>query len=175
MQDPHGKLQDILDELPQEIEKLCTCGFTSQQLTEGEFQCLSQPDEVTYRARLSGTTSRSNADIVADIEEWIASGEANIKVQGVRRSLDSTCLPVAVETFDAQECGMGEIEGQTNITSPSIDETLDTQSDNSVVAVTAVSGVVAVLVVLIIAVTLSVLFTVVLVLRHRRAELPIQR
>ncbi len=171
-----AKLQDIPERLSAEIEQLCGCGFTSGHITLGEFQCLSQPDEVTYRARLSGTTSRSSADIVADIEEWIASGEATLNVQGVRRSLDSTCLPVAVEKFDSQECRVVEPSTTDEPPPPSpavepspTDEgsdtgTADTQSDNTAAVV---GGVVAVVVVLIVAIT--ILLIVMLFLRRRRA------
>ncbi len=177
-----AKLQDIPERLSAEIEQLCGCGFTSGHITLGEFQCLSQPEEVTYRARLSGTTSRSSADIIADIEEWIASGEATLNVQGVRRSLDSTCLPVAVEKFNSQECGVVEPSATDEPPPPSptvepspTDEgsdtgTADTQSDNTAAIV---GGVVAV--VLIIAITVIVLVVAVLVLRRRRAELSIHR
>ncbi len=125
---PTGKLESILEELPQEIEKLCGCGFTSQQLTQGEFQCLSQLEEVTYRARLSGTTSTSNANIIADIEEWVTSGGASLVVQGVRRPLDSTCRPVAVESFSAQECGEGGTP-LTDATPPTTEETPPTTDE----------------------------------------------
>ncbi len=75
----------------------------------------------------------------------------------MRRSLDSTCLPAAVEEFDSQECGLDT--GST-----------DTQSDNTAAVV---GGVVAV--VLIIAITIIVLVVAVLVLRRRRAELSIHK
>ncbi len=150
------KLQDVLVGLSAEIEQLCGCGFTSGHITLGEFECLSQPDEVTYRARLSGTTSGSSADIIADIEEWIASGEATLNVQGVRRSMDSTCLPVAVEEFDSQECGLDT--GST-----------DTQSDN----IAAIVGGVVAAVAAVLTVAITVLVITILFVRRRRAKLPI--
>ncbi len=176
-----AKLQDILERLSAEIEQLCACGFTSGHITLGEFQCLSQPDEVTYRARLSGTTSRSSADIVANIEEWIASGEATLNVQGVRRSLDITCLPVAVEKIDSQECGVVEPSATDEPPPPSptvepspTDEgsdtgTADTQSDNTAAVVGGVVAVVA------ICITITVLVVAVLLLRRRQAEMSIHR
>jgi len=149
-----------------EIEKLCQCGFTSEDLTEGEFQCLSDPEEVTYRARLSSTTRASSSDIIADIEEWVTSGEASLVVQGVRRPLDSTCHPIAVESFSAQDCGP-----TTDEPPPTTDEATgtgssDTQSDNTAAIV---GGVVAV----ILGVTIAI--TVVVVLRWRRGGLSIQK
>ncbi len=151
-----AKFQDVLVELSAEIEQLCGCGFTSEHITLGEFQCLSQPDEVTYRARLSGTTGGSSADIVADIEEWIASGEASLKIQGVRRPMDSTCLPVAVEDFKSQECGLDT--GST-----------DTQSDNTAAIVGGVVAAVAA----VLTIAITVLVITILFVRRRRAKLTI--
>ncbi len=159
-------MESILEELPQEIEKLCGCGFTAQQLIQGEFQCLSRTEEVTYRAKLSGTVNASNSDIIADIEEWVISGQASLRVQGVRRLLDRTCLPVAVESFSAQECGGGGTP-TTETTGTS-----DTHSNNTA----AVVGGVVVVVVLIIAIAMVVPVIAVLVLkRRRRAQLSIQK
>ncbi len=148
---------DIMESLQAAIEELCHCGFTMQHLMAGEFRCLSQLEEVTYRARLSGTTSTSSSDIIALIEEWVVSGEANVLVLSVRMSLDSTCRPVAIESFAVQECG--EDDNQ-----PSSDG-----SDNTVAVV---GGVVAVVVVL----AVVALVIAVLVLRRRRhGELSIQK
>ncbi len=119
----------------------------------GEFQCLSQFEEVTYRARLSGTTSTSSSDIIALIEEWVVSGDASVLVLLVRMSLDNTCRPVAIESFDAHECGGGDPP-------PATDESGNTAA--------IVGGVVAVVVVLIIAIAVVVLVIAVLVLRRRR-------
>ncbi len=150
---------DIMKSLQAAIEEVCHCGFTMQHLMAGEFRCLSQLEEVTYRARLSGTTSTSSSDIVALIEEWVVSGEASVLVLSVRMSLDSTCWPVAIESFAAQECG---------------EEDNQPASDGSDNTVAVVGGVVAVVVVLIVAIT--VLVIAILVLRRRRhAELSIQK
>ncbi len=131
-----------------------------QHLMAGEFRCLSQLEEVTYRARLSGTTSTSSSDIIALIEEWVVSGEASVLVLSVRMSLDSTCRPVAIESFAAQECG---------------EEDNQPASDGSDNTVAVVGGVVAVVVVALI-VAITVLVIAILVLRRRRhAELSIQK
>ncbi len=151
---------DNMERLQETIEELCYCGFTLQNLMAGEFRCLSQPEKVTYRARFSGTTSTSSSDIIALIEEWVASGDASILVLLVRMSLDSTCRPVAIESFDAHECGGGDPP-------PATDKSGNTAA--------VVGGVVAVVVVLIIAIAVVVLVIVVLVLRQRRAELSVQK
>ncbi len=151
-----AKIQDVLVGLSAEIEQLCGCGFTSGHITMGEFQCLSQPSEVTYRARLSGTTSGSSAVIVADIEEWIASGEATLIIQEVRRSMDSTCLPVGVEDFNSQECGLDT--GST-----------DTQSGNTAAIVGGVVAAVAA----VLTIAITVLVITILFVRSRCAKLTI--
>ncbi len=144
---------DVMESLHESIEELCHCGFTLLHLMAGEFRCLSHLEEVTYRARLSGTTSTSSSDIIALIEEWVVSGDASVLVLLVRMSLDSTCRPVAIEWFDAHECGEGDPP-------PASDK-----SDNSAAVV---GGVVAVVVVLIIAIAVVALVIAVLVLRRRR-------
>ncbi len=126
--DPEGKLQDIQERLPDKIEELCDCGFTSQHITSGEFQCLSQPEDVTYRAGLSGTTSKSSSEIFARIEEWVTSGGASLVVQGVRMSLDSSCRPVTIESFVAQECAEEETPA-TEETPPTTEETPPTTKE----------------------------------------------
>ncbi len=178
MEDTDGKLQDIQERLLDKIEELCDCGFTSQHyITSGEFQCLSQPEEVTYRARLSGTASASSSDIIDAIKEWVTSGQASLVVQGVRRSLDSTCQPITVESFDDREC---DNEGIPPTETPTAaDETVgtgspDVQSDNTIAIVGAtVGGVISVAVVIAITV-LVIAILVLLLLKRRHAELSIE-
>ncbi len=143
----------IMERLQETIEELCHCGFTLQNLLAGEFRCLSQLEEVTHRARLSGITSSFSSDIIALIEEWVVSGDASVLVLLVRMSLDSTCRPVAIESIDAHECAGGDPP-------PATDESGNTAA--------VVGGVVAVVVVLIIAIAVVVLVIAVLVLRRRR-------
>ncbi len=96
-------------------------------------------------------------------------------VQGVRRSLDATCQPITVESFDDQEC---DIKGIPPTETPTTtDETVgtsspDVQSDNTVAIVgSTVGGVISVAVVI----AITVVVIAILVLKRRRAELSIQK
>ncbi len=164
------------------IEEFCSCGFTaSQLLASAEFlQCLSEPDEITYRARLSGTASYTSAGIVADIEEWVSSGEATIVVQALRLSLDSSCQPVGIDSFEDPECEADlPVPVQTPGPATEVPVTeipianatgtgpLDSGSDSSA-GVTLIGGIAMVVVVLIVAITVAVIVIIVLVLLTRR-------
>ena len=98
-----GRLSNVHDEVQREIDNRCRCGFTGQHLSDGEFQCLGNSDEATYRARLNGTADANSSELIMTIEEWIL-GDASIVVGGVRLSIDSTCFPVEIASFVDPEC-----------------------------------------------------------------------
>lgn len=147
---------------------MCECGFTApQHLTSGEFQCLSQRDEVTYRASLRGTNTTSSAVIVADLERWVVSGQATIVIQGLRFSLDRSCRPVGIEAFDDPECEEGPVETPTNTM---IIEPIGEQSSDGGSDITGfIGGIAAVIVALVVVTAVSVTVIAVLVLRYKQS------
>lgn len=162
-------MEDIRDQLELRIEGECECGFTApQHLTSGEFQCLSQRDEVTYRASLRGTNTTSSAEIVADLERWVVSGRATVVIQGLRFSLDGSCRPVGIEAFDDPECEEGPVVTPTNtmIIEPSGEQSSDGGSD---ITTGFIGGIAAVTVALVVVTAVSVTVIAVLVLRYKRS------
>ncbi len=150
------KLEDIEDGLQTQLNQLCGCGFALQHITAGELQCFDSSTEVTYRARISGTSTNSSSDILAYLEEWIRSGTASVVDQKFRLVLDSSCLPVAIDSFSDPKC-----EG-----SPS-----DEQGSDNTTAI--IGGVVAVVVV--IALTLIIVIACLVVRSRRRAAFSLHK
>ena len=135
------------------------CGFTTQHLSDSEFQCFADLDEVTFRAKINGTVNAASSEIIGYIEVWVE-GEITIRVQSVRLSIDSTCYPVAIVSYADPRCMAGSPQSTT-------------QSDNTA----AIIGEVVVAVVLIIAivVAITIIVIVILVLKNRRASITLQK
>lgn len=103
------KLLEVRKFLQEELNGICGCGLTAEHITSGEFQCLSNANKVTYRARLSGTPEASASVIISLAEEWIALGEANsVNIDGQTLSVDSTCQQVQISSYDDPVCSTTE-------------------------------------------------------------------
>ena len=83
-------------------ENICQCGFSLQHISDGAFECFSNPDEVTFRARLHGTAQASSSQLVNYIEQWSAR-DVTIAVRGLRLRVDSSCS-IAISSFSDPEC-----------------------------------------------------------------------
>ena len=83
-------------------ESICQCGFSLQHISGSAFECFSNPDEVTFRARLQGTAQASSSQLVNYIEQWSTRG-VTIAVQGLRLRVDSSCS-VVISSFSDPEC-----------------------------------------------------------------------
>ncbi len=97
-------MEDVRKGLQEAVNERCECAFTVQHITLGEFQCLANADEVTYCAKINGTTIAASSMILAFAEEWVTSSLATLVIQGVRLNIDSTCKPVAINSFTDPEC-----------------------------------------------------------------------
>ena len=95
-------------------ENICQCGFSLQHISDSAFECFSNPDEVTFRARLQGTAQASSSQLVNYIEQW-STTDVTIAVQGLRLRVDSSCS-IAISSFSDPEC---ETEQQQQPTSGS--------------------------------------------------------
>ena len=79
--------------------------MTALHISQGEFSCRSGlAESVTYRARITGTPTRSASDMAALIQTWVQSGAASIKVGSSRLQLDPTC-DSALDNIHALDCG----------------------------------------------------------------------
>ena len=73
-------------------------------INQGEFSCRTGPaDSVTFRARISGTSSRSASDMASLISTWVQGGNASIKVGPSRLRLDPTC-DASLENIYGPDC-----------------------------------------------------------------------
>lgn len=112
--------------------------------------------DVTYRARLKGTSEISSTALVSVIEDWV-SGGSGVVVTGVRMTLDSECA-VAISSLDEREC-------QSPANDPST-----SSSDNAAIIGGIVAAIVAVLII-----SITAVIVVLLILRHRRGSLSINK
>ena len=149
------------------------CGFTTQHLSDSEFQCFADLDEVTFRAKINGTANAASSEIIGYIEQWIE-GEITIRVQSVRLTIDSTCYPVAIVSYADPRCMAGSPQPtETLVISPSDDTESPTQAAQSDNTAAIIGGVVAV--VLILAMAITIIVIVILVLKNRRASITLQK
>ena len=103
--EPEQKLSQIRQSLMATLTSQCNCNVTTSHISQGEFSCRTGPtDTVTYRARVSGTSSRSASDMVELIRSWAQGGDASIKVGGSRFQLDPTC-DATLDNIHAPDCG----------------------------------------------------------------------
>ena len=151
------------------------CGFTTQHLSDSEFQCFADLDEVTFRAKINGTVNAASTEIIGYIELWIE-GEITIRVQSVRLTIDSTCYPVAIVSYADLRCRAGSPQPtETPVISPSDDTESPTQPAQSDNTAAIIGGVVAVVLILAIVVAITVIVIVILVLKNRRASITLQK
>ena len=135
----------------QKTEQLCQCGLSADRVTEGAFQCFMNSDQqVTFRARIHGTAKANSSQLIAYIEQWVATG-TSIAVQRVRIRVEA--CPVAITTFDDPECA----------------QTTPPTSDNTA----AIIGGVIVTLVVIVAVTITVV--VIFIMKNKRAKRSLQK
>ena len=136
----NAKLNDITHGVVQDVNQLCQCGLSTERITEGAFQCFENSDQqVTFRARLHGTSQVTSSQLVAYLETFVAETDSTIAVQHLRLDVDRSC-PVVINSFGDPQC------------------TSTTTADSTAAII---GGVVAVIVVMILAVTVIVIITIV--------------
>ena len=107
------KLGEIQQSLAAVLNTQCQCDLTTSHISQGEFSCRTGPvDTITYRARLSGTASRSASDLASLVREWVAGGEASIKVGTSRLHLDPTC-DASLVNIHAPDCAVVPVTQET--------------------------------------------------------------
>ena len=125
----------------QNINQHCQCGLSAECITEGAFQCFENSEQqVTFRARLHGTSEVTSSQLVAYLETYFAEVDSTIAIQGVRLDVDKSC-PLVINSFSDLQC--------TTATTSDSTTTMAAQSDNTAAII---GGVVAVIVVVTIAV-----------------------
>ena len=142
-----------------QVEQCCRCGFTSDHITEGAFQCLGDPDHVTFRARIRGTETTFSLELITIIEEWIEDPATAVIIKGLGLTLDQNC-PIVIGSVNDPGCG-------------SESETTNGGSSGSDNTGAIIGGVVAAIALIVLAVIVIVIVIAVLYFKSRRAELKI--
>ena len=80
------------------------CGFSKNFITSQRFQCNNlEVNQVTFRARMYGSCTYSNASIVSDMGAWVSMAPTII-LQGSQYAIDPNCVPVNIISFDDSYC-----------------------------------------------------------------------
>ena len=103
VQDTSGKLQSVLQAMQQEIEDMCQCGFSAQNILNYAFECSeTNQNTVTFRGELLGTAQVTSSQLISYIEHWITV-EGIVAVQGLRLRVDRSC-PVKIRLLSDSLC-----------------------------------------------------------------------
>ncbi len=145
---PVGKRDSIVSTITTEIEILCECGFTSEDIdtTVSGFKCSDDPGAVIFRGLIRSGKNQAT-EIVSYLQQWV-SGGVSISITGLILEVDPMCT-VLVQSLSDPECGVDSPTGSADATS----------EDGSSTAV-IVGGVVAVVVFIIIVAVVVVAITV---------------
>lgn len=85
------------------IELCEECAFTVNHITEAAFQCFEKNShEVTFRARLHGSSNATLMELINSIIMWIENG-ASVAINGILLSVDQGC-DIVLESFSESEC-----------------------------------------------------------------------
>ena len=94
---------DIVHQVLNQLSSTCHCEITTKILNEGSFACFKDSEKtVTYRAKLSGTSSLSTAFLLSLLEDWVSSGPV-VKVGGVLMRVDPQ-YQVPISSLSEEEC-----------------------------------------------------------------------
>jgi len=103
VQDTSGKLQSVLQALHQEIEDLCKCGVSAENIINYALECSeTNQNTVTFRGELLGTAQVTSSQLISYIERWITV-EGIVAVQGLRLRVDRSC-PVEIRLLSDSLC-----------------------------------------------------------------------
>ena len=112
------------------IELCEDCAFTVNHITEAAFQCFEQNShEVTFRARLHGSSNATLMELINSIIMWIENG-ASVAINGILLSVDQGC-DVVLESFSAPECHNWQNTTQSDATTVATTEAATTVTSHS--------------------------------------------
>ena len=88
------KAQDIADTINQELEAVCQCQLTGQEISNGTLQCQSEsPNSVVFSGIISGTAEKGSTVLLRDLDTWTATSPS-IHVLGVVMGVGEQCTSV---------------------------------------------------------------------------------
>ena len=164
--DTDQKLSGIKQLLTTFLDTQCKCDLTMSHISQGEFSCRTGPvDSVTFRARISGTSSRSASDLASLIRTWVQSGEASVKVGASRLHLDPTC-DASLDNIHALDCGEKPTEKptETSTTKPTTTPTKKPTTGNGGDGVSSAKAVGILLGAMIVGLLLALLIGIIIII-----------
>ena len=73
------------------LKEECLCTLTVNYITEPEFVCPEEANDVIYKAKLFQAPDANTADLISDLENWVQNGPGEILVQNIRLYIDPSC------------------------------------------------------------------------------------
>ena len=88
------KAQDIANTINQELESLCQCQLTGQEISNGTLECRNKsPNSVVFSGIISGTAEKESTVLLQDLDTWTATSPS-IHVLGVVMGVGEQCTSV---------------------------------------------------------------------------------
>ena len=98
------KVLDIMSEVLDAVNGLCSCGLVADRLTESLLYCFPSSEQtVTFRAEIHGTIIMTASQLTMLMEKWIGN-DPSINVLSVALNVDGTCDIVINSRSDGEQC-----------------------------------------------------------------------
>ena len=88
------------------IENYCECMFPASNIIQGQFTCLMTQTQVTYKSTISGTADNNATQLLAVLQDWVASGPV-IKLDWLLLHVSPGC-PIHISSMADPECSLSE-------------------------------------------------------------------
>ena len=88
------------------IENSCDCTFPASNIVPGQFTCLMTTTQATYRSTISGTVGNNVTQLLATLQDWVASGPV-IKLDWLLLHVSPAC-PIHIASMQDPECSLSE-------------------------------------------------------------------
>ena len=94
------KAQDIANTINQELESLCQCQLTGQEIWNGTLECQSEsPNSVIFSGIVSGTAEKESTVLLQDLDTWTVTSPS-IHVLGAVMGVGEQCTSVISDLSD---------------------------------------------------------------------------
>ena len=98
------KVSDIMSEVLDAINGLCSCGLVADRLTESLLYCFPSSEQtVTFRAEIHGTIIMTASQLTMLMEKWIGN-DPSINVLSVALNVDGMCDVIINSRSDGEQC-----------------------------------------------------------------------
>ena len=151
-----------MENIVENIDRLCGCGFSDDRITDGVFLCSpTSPQTVTYRAQLHSTRNTNVSQLLKNLQEWVSPG-TTVTVQVVPLDVMGVCADSFLEECSNNPVATTSTGGvTTGVTRPTDSGTSASGGGSSVTISISVS-------VSAVVVCVTIIVIVVLVIRGKR-------